>query len=137
MSFKDEFSRVVEVPGSRVLVVTADLAESARDVMVALGEVPLGWVYDDDRRALRMSNGSQIEFTPVLTISKAIRYAAAEFQMIVFDDRQTVALDVARYLESRLRAEGSLRERMESGGVTPSIIYRLEQTATQESESKR
>lgn len=129
MSLKDELNRIVETPGARVLVVSAVPKGAAYDVMSALDDSPLGWVYDPDRRALRMSNGSQIEFSAVPTLRDAYRYAGAEFQMIVYDARRAVPLDVECYLESRLRAEGSLRVRMESVGVKPSIIYRSEQVA--------
>lgn len=114
----------LNVPGSRVLVVTPSQAAVAQEIHEELKVAAQTARYGSIYSGWKLNNGSEIHLGWINGSEDTSRYRGNEFQLIAFDDMDRYdPLDVA-YMGSRLRAEGVLREQMDAHGLQLRCIFR-------------
>lgn len=129
---KSRFARMealafaLEVPGSATLILRAsfpDLSRAGGMIPQSLLEYPgdLG-TYNAGDHVWRFTNGSTIEFGHLGRDGDVSKYQGAEYQLIILDEGTQQTEFRYRYLMSRLRAAGQVRDRLAAKGLRPRII---------------
>ncbi|MGV2855385.1 hypothetical protein ACNPON_17545 [Glutamicibacter sp. AGC13] len=113
-----------KAPGSRILVVTPRRATVMQEIDAAVSATSLKTTYRAPYSEYALSNGSVIQLGQITSTRDTHRYAGAEFQLIAFDDMERYSIKDVAYMESRLRAEGRLREDMDAQGLQLSSTFR-------------
>ena len=115
-----------QVPGSATLILRRsfpDLNRAGGMIPMLRMEVPreLGSYHTSDR-IWTLRNGSTIELGYLNTDADVSNYQGAEYQLIILDEGTQQTEFRYRYLLSRLRASGTLAERMMLAGLRPRAI---------------
>lgn len=129
---KSRFARMealafaLQVPGSATLILRAsfpDLSRAGGMIPQSLMEYPgtLGR-YNATEHVWTLTNGSTIEFGHLGRDGDVTKYQGAEYQLIVIDEGTQQTEFRYRYLLSRLRASGHVRERLERLGMRPRMM---------------
>lgn len=116
----------LEVPGLAVLILRRtfpDLNRAGGMIPQLRMEVPkrLG-TYNATDHIWTLRNGSTIELGYLARDSDVVNYQGAEYQLIIIDEVTQQTEFRYRYLLSRLRASGHVRDRMEALGYRPRMI---------------
>lgn len=112
-----------EVPGSRQLIIRKTYPDLARDMVPKMRQEipPTLATYNGTDREWRFANGSVIELGYMNTDADVVRFQGAEYARIYVDEAGQHTEYRLRYLRSRLRVSGPVRERMDALGYRPSL----------------
>lgn len=112
------------VPGAKVLLLRRTFPEIEQEIVPRLlSRIPttIGR-YNGSKHVMVFWNKSQLRLGSLEKDVDVYRYLGAEYQLILFDELTTMNMNSYRYLKSRVRAAGKVRERMEELGIKPKMM---------------
>jgi len=112
------------VPGLQAIIFRRTFPDLNRSVAgPLLAEIPqeLGYYHRSDHKWY-FNNGSTLELGHLSTAKDLDKYQGAELQFIVFEEATHFTEHQFRYLKSRLRASGKVREGLDKLGLKPRMI---------------
>lgn len=112
------------VPGLSAIIFRRTFPDLNRSVAgPLLAEIPqeLGYYHRSDHKWY-FNNGSTLELGHLSTAKDLDKYQGAELQFIVFEEATHFTEHQFRYMKSRLRAAGKVREGLERLGLKPRMI---------------
>ena len=116
----------LEVPGSASIVFRRsfpDLSRAGGMIPGFLLEMPKGLgVYNATDHRWTLRNGSTIELAHLSRDADVTKYQGAEYQLIVLDEATHFTEYQYRYLMTRLRASGAVRDRLKAKRLRPRIV---------------
>lgn len=122
----EALTTALEVPGIAVLIFRRtfpDLNRAGGLIPAFREEVPrkLG-TYNEVKHTWTLRNGSTIELAHLARDSDVGKYQGSEYQLIIFDEGTQFTEHQYRYLLSRLRAGGALKDRLKAKNYRPRMI---------------
>lgn len=118
------FQACMAVPGMRAIIFRRTFADLARSVIdPLLEEIPtqLG-KYNRGDHMWRFNNGSVLELGHLRNEADLLKYQGAEYQLVGFEELTHFTENQYTYMQSRLRAAGKVKERMEELGLRTRTI---------------
>lgn len=114
----------LRIPGLRAIIFRRSFPDLERAVINELrNEVPQGIArYNDGKHIWRFHNGSVLELGYLRNRADLMNYQGAEYQLEIFEEGTQFELYQYLYMQSRLRAAGPVRDRMEELGIRPRSI---------------
>lgn len=114
----------LSVPGSRTLILRRTFPELEEDMIPAfLEEIPQRVAtYNISKHRWTFINGSVIVLGHMQTEKSVTKYQGSQWQLVCFDELTHFVESQYRYLKSRLRVAGPVKERMEALGLRPRMI---------------
>jgi hypothetical protein len=112
------------VPNSKVLLLRRTFPEIEQEIVPRLlSRIPrkIGR-YNSSKHVMIFFNNSQLRLGSLEKDVDVYRYLGAEYQLILFDELTTMNIMSYRYLKSRVRAAGQVRDDMARFGFRPKMI---------------
>lgn len=112
------------VPGIRIVIFRRTFPELERAVVEPLRlEMPAGVArYNDSKHVWRFTNGSILELAYLDSDSDVLNYQGAEYGLCVFEELTQFTEKQYRYMLSRLRVAGAVKDRMAQLGWRPRVL---------------
>ncbi|WP_406019278.1 terminase family protein [Kocuria rhizophila] len=112
------------VPGSRTILFRRTFADLDRSVVMPLRmEMPPGVAtYSTTAHTWTFTNGSVIELAYLKRKDDVLNYQGAEYQLVIWEELTQFTEFPYRYMLTRLRAAGPVKDRMEELGWKPRVI---------------
>lgn len=114
----------VAVPGSRTIIFRRTFADLERSVVDPLmQEIPQDVAtYNRSAHVWRFVNGSVIELAYLKHQDDVLNYQGAEYQLVIWEELTQFTEFQYKYMLSRLRAGGKVKERLDELGWKPRTI---------------
>lgn len=115
---------LLAVPGARAIIFRRSFPDLRRAMIPALAErIPRDLArYNKSDHTWTFRNGSVLELAYLLSDTDVANYQGAEYQLCSFDELTQFTEYQYRYLLSRLRMAGHVREVMEAQGKRPRML---------------